>query len=324
MVFNRDRDEQMRRWLFLTLKLVASAGLLYWAFRSVDLDALALHLARLDALWVIAAFVVLCVQIAISAQRWSLIAVALGAALPLGRAIHYTFIGNFFNQTLPSTIGGDAMRSWLLGRTERLWKIAIYSVIVDRAAGVGFLAVLVAVCLPWSLELITAPEGRAAVFVIGLGGVAGLIVGLLLGFVRAGERFASLKLVRFVVEIAAAARRTLLDRSQGLIIVLESILIHLLTVAAAWCLARAIAITPNALNMLILIPPVMLISMIPISIGGWGIRESTMVVAFGYVGIEPSHALAISVLLGGSTFVIGIVGGAIWFLEREAARPTSK
>jgi glycosyltransferase 2 family protein len=307
----------MRRWILLAVKLAISGGLLYWAFRSVDLGAVGGHLARVDAVWIAAALAALAAQIAVAGQRWAWIATKLGAPLARARAIRYSAIAAFFNQALPSTVGGDAMRVWLLGRAERHWKVAIYSVIVDRVAGVGFLAVVVAACLPWSLELIAAPEGRATVFVIGLGGVAGLVAGLALGFVRPGERLTRLRLVRFAFEIAAAARKALLDRSRGIGIALVSILIHLLTVAAAWCLARAIAITPNALNMLILIPPVMLISMIPISIGGWGIREGAMVVAFGYAGIEPSQALAVSVLLGASTLVIGIAGGAIWLAERH-------
>jgi uncharacterized protein (TIRG00374 family) len=307
----------MRRWILLALKLAISGGLLYWAFRSVDLRAVAGHLARVDAAWIVLALAALLLQLAAAGQRWAWIATTLGAPLPARRAIRFSAIATFFNQALPSTIGGDAMRSWLLGRAERHWKIAIFSVIVDRAAGVGFLAVIVAACLPWSLELIVAPEGRAAVFVIGVGGVVGLIVGLVLGFVRPGERLASLKPVRFVFEIAASAKKALLDPSRGIGILLLSIFIHLLTVTAAWCLARAIAITPNALNMLILIPPVMLISMIPVSIGGWGIREGAMVVAFGYAGIEPSQALAVSVLLGACSLVIGIAGGAIWLAERN-------
>jgi hypothetical protein len=310
----------MRRWLLLALKLGISGGLLYWAFRGVDLGAVAGHLARIDALWIAAALAALFAQIAIAGQRWSWIAGKLGAALPLGRATRYTFVGTFFNQALPSTVGGDAMRVWLLGRADRQWKRAVYSVIVDRAAGVGFLAVIVAACLPWSLQLIAAHEGRAAVMLIGLGGVAGLVVGLAMGFVPLRGRLAEWRLARFLFEIAGAARAALLDRSRGLGIAIVSIVIHVLTVFAAWCLARAIAISPNALNMLILIPPVMLISMIPISIGGWGIREGAMVVAFGYAGIEPSQALTVSVLLGGSTLAVGIVGGAVWIAERAPTR----
>ena len=309
----------MRRWILLALKLGISAGLLYWAFRSVDLRAVADHLSRIDVLWVATALAALLAQIALAGQRWAWIATRLGAALTRGRAIRFTLVGTFFNQALPSTVGGDAMRVWLLGRAGRQWKRALYSVVVDRAAGVGFLAVVVAACLPWSLALIKAHEGRVAVLLIGLGGVAGLVVGLALGFVRPRGRLAEWRLSRFLFEIAAAARAALLARARGLGIALASLVIHLLTVAAAWSLARAIAVSPNTLSMLILIPPVMLISMIPISIGGWGIREGAMVVAFGYAGIEPSQAITVSVLLGGCTLATGILGGAIWIAERNPA-----
>lgn len=310
----------MRRWILLALKLGISAGLLYWAFRSVDIGAVAGHLGRLDASWVAAALAALLVQIAAAGQRWAWIATRLGAPLSARRAIRYTFAAAFLNQALPSTVGGDAMRVWLLGRADRQWKRAFYSVFVDRAAGVGFLAVVVAACLPWSLGMITAHEGRAAVMIIGLGGVAGLVIGVALGFVTPGARVGGWRAARLLLEIGAAARSALLDRSRGLGIAILSVFIHLLSVAAAWCLARAIAVSPNALSLLILIPPVMLIAMIPVSIGGWGIRESAMVVAFGYAGIESSQALTVSVLLGATTLAIGIAGGVIWLAERHPGR----
>ena len=100
----------MRRWILLALKLGISAGLLYWAFRSVDIGAVAGHLGRLDASWVAAALAALLVQIAAAGQRWAWIATRLGAPLSAGRAIRYTFAAAFLNQALPSTVGGDAMR----------------------------------------------------------------------------------------------------------------------------------------------------------------------------------------------------------------------
>ena len=316
----RDAKSQMPRWTSLALKLGVSAGLLYWSFRGVDLGAVAGHFGRLDAFWIAAALALLVVQIVAAGQRWAWVATRLGAPLPAGRAIRYSFAAAFFNQALPSTVGGDAMRVWLLGRGDRQWKRAFHAVFVDRGAGVGFLAVVVAACLPWSLALIAAHEGRAAVLAIGLGGVAGLAFGLALGFVSPGSRLGAWRPARLLLEIGAAARAALLDRARGLAIALLSVAIHLLTVAATWCLARARALSPGALDLLILIPPVMLVSMIPLSIGGWGLREGAMVVAFGYAGIESSQALAVSVLLGVATLAVGVPGGLVWLAERSPAR----
>lgn len=309
----------MRRWILLALKLAISGALLYWAFRSVDLAAVGGYFARINAFWVGLALSAFAAQVALAGLRWSAIVTRLGGALPAGRGFRYSMIAVFFNQALPSTVGGDAMRAWLLGRQDRRWKLAIYSVIVDRVVGVGFLAVVVALCLPWSLALIAAPAGRAAVLVIGLGGVAALPVVLLLGGLTLGPRLAGWRVVRTVFEMAAAVRAVLLGRKSWLPVAALSVAIHFLTVGAAWSLARAIALNPDALNFLILIPPVILISMVPISVGGWGIREGVMVVAFGYAGMEQSQALAVSVLLGGTMLVLGAIGGLIWIGQRGHA-----
>jgi len=307
----------MRRTLLFGLKIAISAALLFWAFRSVDLGALRGHFARLDAAWVVLAVLALLVQLGVAGLRWAKIAGQLGFSFPVPRAIRFSTIAAFFNQALPSTIGGDAMRVWLLGRTDRHWKKAIYSVVVDRIAGVAFLALVVAACLPWSSDRILAPEGRLAVLAIGLGGVAAFPAILIGGWWRPRGLLARWRLPRMAFEIAAVARGALFGRRSMALIAVCSIVVHLLTVASALSLARAIAIAPNALDFLFLIPPVMLVAMIPISVGGWGIREGAMVVAFGYAGMEPSQALAVSVLMGCAGLVVGAIGGTIWLAERR-------
>ena len=58
-----------------------------------------------------------------------------------------------------------------------------------------------------------------------------------------------------------------------------------------------------------LIPPVLLITMIPISIAGWGVREATMGLAFGYAGLMISEGVNVSLLFGAVYFLVGILGG---------------
>ena len=310
----------MRRTLLFALKIAISAALLYWAFRSVDLAALRGHFEQLDLLWAALAVAALLVQIGFAGIRWSRIATQLDLAVPPGRASRFTLIAAFFNQALPSTIGGDAMRVWLVGRADRRWKQAIYSVLVDRIAGVGYLALIVAVCLPWSLERILAPEGRFAILAIGLVGVAAFPAILVIGGWRPKGALAAWRLTRTAFEIAAVARQALFGRGSGPLVAGCSIIVHFLTVFSAWSLARAIALSPNELDFLSLIPPVMLIAMIPISVGGWGIRENAMVVAFGYAGIAKDQALAVSVLIGLTSLVVGAIGGAAWLSERRYGR----
>ncbi len=68
-----------------------------------------------------------------------------------------------------------------------------------------------------------------------------------------------------------------------------------------------------------LVPPVMLITMLPISIAGWGVREATMGLAFGYAGLMANEGVNISLLFGAVSFIVGAVGGVVWILSAEKA-----
>jgi uncharacterized membrane protein YbhN (UPF0104 family) len=112
------------------------------------------------------AIVVNLIQIAFGAMRWREISGYCQAPLDLPQAFRYDVIGTFFNQTLPSTIGGDAIRLWLLSRTAAGWRAATYSVLVDCAVGLIALALVVVVSLPWSFELIHSDRGRLALVLV--------------------------------------------------------------------------------------------------------------------------------------------------------------
>ena len=117
-------------------------------------------------------------------MRWRLIVMQCGANLPPAPAFRYSMIGIFFNQTLPSTVGGDAARIWLLARDGAGWKAATYSVLVDRAIGLLSLVLLVIVCLPWTLTLIQHPTGRLALTVIALGCLGATAAFVALGAIK--------------------------------------------------------------------------------------------------------------------------------------------
>jgi glycosyltransferase 2 family protein len=66
---------------------------------------------------------------------------------------------------------------------------------------------------------------------------------------------------------------------------------------------------------------VMLIVTIPISVAGWGVRESALVLAFFYAGLPESDGLLVSVLMGGAMFAVGIIGGLVWLLGTDSLKP---
>jgi hypothetical protein len=249
--------------------------------------------------------------------RWRRVVLACGAALPIERALRFTLIAAFFNQVLPSTVGGDAARIWLLARAGAGWSKATYSVLLDRFVGVLMLAAAVTGGLYWSLGMIEDPIGRAALVVIGLGSLGG---GAAFMALARWQWLSGARLLRHLPEMARLARRILFSRAFGPPVVGLSLLIHALTAATAWSMARAVAAPFGFFDAFLLVLPVVLIATVPISIAGWGVRESALVLAFSYAGLPGADGLIIAVLLGLALAAVGIAGGAVWLADPSAMR----
>jgi uncharacterized membrane protein YbhN (UPF0104 family) len=300
----------MRRLLAFLVKVAISALLLYLSLRRVNLESVGQRLGGLDLKWVALILFLLCAQMPLLALRWRWIAAICGAKLPPATALRYTFIGLFFSQVLPSTAGGDAARIWLLARGGAGWPVAIYSVLIDRVVGVSALAVLIVACLPWTLQLIHDPVARAALALIGFGILGGAIVFLALG-VRHLWVMERWWITRHFATASRLAWR-LYRSTAGARVAVLSFAVHFMTVAVAWGAARAAHATVDFVHVLFVVLPVLLIAMIPVSIAGWGVRESTMVLAFSYAGLAESDGLIVSILYGAATLMVGAVGGIVW------------
>ena len=310
---------RMRGTILFGAKIVISLALLYVAFRFVNFGALRDRLNQLNTIWIAAALVTLGVQMVLVSLRWQRIAESWRYHFESRRAVLYTYIGAFFSQVLPSTVGGDAARIWLLARDAGVWKDPIFSVLIDRAAGLIWLAVLVLICLPWSLALIQNPVGRTALVLIGTAGAAapaGLFALSHLG----RTLFAQWKGVRHVTDIASNAWTVLTSAPSGVAIAAISIAVHAMTVAILWFCAQAIGSSFTLLNSLLLIPPVIMIAAIPVSIAGWGLRENAMIAAFAYAGLPDGDGLLVSILFGAGSFVIGVMGGLAWIFSANRIR----
>src|SRR6185437_14483435 len=215
-------------------------------------------------------------------------------------------------------IGGDAVRLWLVARDGAGWRAATYSIFVDRAVGLVALAILIVASLPWSYELIGSTEGRAALLFVDFASLASGLGFLAFGALTWGwlKRWWG---THHIHACAVIANRVIFNRTRGPKIAVLSLSVHVLAVVIAWCVVQSIAAPVLFGQVFQLIPPVMLITMLPISIAGWGVREATMGLAFGYAGLMASEGVNISLLYGAVSFIVGLVGGLVWILSAEKA-----
>lgn len=308
----------MRQILLSALKILISAALLYLALRKVDFYELASRFDVASLGWIGLAIAMMFLQIFVGVLRWREISAECGAPLGTAQAMRYNVIGTFFNQTLPSSIGGDAMRLWLVARAGAGWRAATYSILVDRAIGLIALAMIIVGSLPWSYGLITDSHGRTALLFVDFAALAGGVGFLILGKLP----WPWLKrwwATHHLHACSVIANSVIFSRKRGAKIAALSFLVHILAVVIAWCLAQSIAAPVTFGQVFQLVPPVMLIAMLPISIAGWGVREATMGLAFGYAGLMINEGVNVSLLLGAVSFIVGAIGGLVWILSAEKA-----
>jgi glycosyltransferase 2 family protein len=308
----------MRNFLVLIARIAVSLALLYLALRGINFAAIQERLSQINLVWIGLAVLVTIFQIFLGALRWREISDLCHAPLTDLLAFRYNMIGAFFNQTLPSSIGGDAVRLWLVQRSGAGWRAATYSILTDRAVGLIALALIIVASLPWSYGLIGNDKGRLALVFVDLAALAGGLGFLVLGRLP----WAWLKtwwLTKHFHACSVIANRVIFGRTTGPKIAALSLSIHVLAVVIAWCAVRSISAPADFEQLFLLIPPIMLITMMPISIAGWGLREATMMVAFGYAGLAQMDGTVVSILFGLVYFVVGGLGGLVWIFSAEKA-----
>jgi uncharacterized membrane protein YbhN (UPF0104 family) len=299
----------LRRLTSIVAKIAVSFALLWLVSRGIDVDALAGRVSRLSPVWLFVSVLAGLAQILLQAPRWRAAVLAAGTELGLLQAFRYCMIGMFFNQGLPA-LGGDAARIWLLGRRSG-WRSATYSAIVDRGFGFLALAALIVASLPFSLNSMSEGFVRSAVVALGCGALVCALCFVSLGLFRWPwlERFA---LFHHLHSCAALAARLLFNWRSGPWIAAASIGIHALSPVAAYAAGRSIQAEASFVQMLLLVPPVMLITMLPVSIAGWGLREASMTIVFTSAGLAQADGFLLSLLIGIAQLAVGVIGGALW------------
>jgi len=299
----------------LALKPVITVGLLWLLASKIDVRAVVVQLRSIQVYWAVAAITILFGQLLLTGIRWYIVGRLVSAAIGLGQAVRLALVGQFFSQVLPTSVGGDAVRAWLLLREKVPIARAVISIICDRVAALVVLTVIVAVTmlLLSDAELNVPLLEKLAIIVPALT-ASGLLFLLLLGE-KISEMFQRNRFLRPVGILVGNLRTVLFTSVKSILVLGLALLVQVMVVLVVLVCAMAIGIHLGAVHVLLL-PSILLISMVPISFAGWGVREGVMVVGLGFAGISAPEALAISLLFGLTQIMIGVPGGIMWLLGR--------
>jgi hypothetical protein len=302
----------LKRVGVISLKAGITLGLFYALVMRIDLNATVGLMAATDWRSVLGIVGVMVLQVIVAVFRWHRIMISKGVHISVRRSARYFWLGLFFNQLLPSSIGGDAIRGYCLVRDGQSVGRATLSVLLDRILGMAGLVVLIALAIPYAMNLINNPEMQWGMMSALLVVIAGFIAILFIDIFT--RRFSSWRVMKGLTTLASDARQ-LLGSRQGLGLVLFSVLIHILSIVVVGMLSSALSIKVDWIALTIIVPITTLLITIPLSIAGWGVREGVMVVGLGYVGIAPEEALALSILYGLLTLVVALPGVLTWLTD---------
>ena len=267
-----------------------------------------------DLRWLAIAFVVVQIQVLLSAIRWWIIANRLGQRLGLQRAIREYYLATLANLSLPGGVGGDAARVYR-NRVGGSWRSSMMSVTIERMS--GQLVLFVATLMGWLLWPLVfeqaAPKHLPQVL-----GIFFLLCVMVTAIVVLFGRF-SLSVKRFIEELSPALKRVWLDELQWLLQSVLSLAIVVSYVAVFAICALAVC-EPLPVAALFTIVPVVLLSMvIPLSVGGWGIRELAAASLWPVVGLTAEAGIASSIAYGLISMVSVIPGALLCFFIRKQA-----
>jgi hypothetical protein len=298
------------RGILIAAKIMVSVGLLAAVAAASDLGALGGLLARLQPGHALLAVALLAGIAVVSGLRWWLVGRAISAPLSLQDCISLMFVGTFFSQVLPTSVGGDAVRILLAGRRGLPYGRAFSGVMLERASGLLALVLMVVGGTLWLGARIDPPLLRLAL----LASLPALLVvlGLLCSLDLLVLPAALTRWLRPFSALADDARQVMLAPLTSLALLLLSAAAQFLTVGAVYLLAQGLGLPLGFADSLALVPAVVLITFFPLSLAGWGVREGAAVVLLGFAGLAADQALAVSVQLGLGLLAAGFPGCLIW------------
>lgn len=312
-----------RAWLG-PAKVVVSVGLLGWlGLRIVQregVDALLDRLRSLDARWLVLAVGLHALAVLGGVLRWRLLLRASGVELALPWLARSFLVGRFVGAFTPSTAGLDGWRIWEAGTASGAMGKSAAAIVVEKLVGLIGMGLVCAALVPFGGVALLGPSAIGVAGAMASGAAVGLYAMRrpeLLS--RMSERLPRVLRGRAakVIDALASVR---LDAARLSIAALLSVLSHLALSAVFYATAGALALDVSATTLLAAGNAIVLAVLLPISVGGVGVREGVAVVLLASAGVASSDAMLVALLGYLTGQVPALIGGVLSTIQKTEAR----
>lgn len=306
--------------LFLLLRISISILLLVFLFKfnKIDIRVLINNIKAADKFLLGVGFAIMAAVYLLSFLRWKMLLNSAGINAPLKRLISSFSGGVFFSIFLPSTIGGDFIRTVdLAGHTKKA-KEVLATVFLDRLSGYIGLVFVILPSLFLGRNLISDKVVFASVFMI-------IIILILIVLVLFNNTIYS-KITKFLSAPGAGRIKEMIKNMHQEIHIfrhrkktifsslLVSFFIQLIGPFSTYFIGLSLGIKIDFIYFFIFLPIIAAITLLPIAIGGLGLREGLFVLYFAKAGVVKQLALAMSLLSFSFIVFYGAIGGIIYVL----------
>lgn len=292
-----DARSDARRWPVL-VKTIVTVTILGLLFSRVDIGGCAGAMGQSIGVWLVVAFCTSVLALIFSTCKWDALLRALGVAASWWTLCKIYTIGFFASSCLPGVVGGDVVRCQLAGpHAGGRLKVAA-TILVERAVGVAALVLMCLAALVWDADRLATWPVLTLLGLISVALIGGVVVALnrrlATGTMYAARRWR----IRPLVRIFYSLHRTLrtFPRSSLAVALGYSFLFYLGCGLKMYfiCAAFETTITMPQATMVLLF--VCLLTLVPISLGGLGLRQAGDVYMFGVFGLDVEQALGISLV----------------------------
>lgn len=265
--------------------------------------------------WILAMLVAATLVMAIQANRWKGLSVQ-GPEIPFKTYYAYTAMGYFFNNLLPTGFGGDAVKSLAFGKKFNQTSQSVSAVLLARIQGLLAMFLCFFIALPFALSKAEIP--LAYTLIMTAASLACVIFILLCLFSDKlpipqfiSNRFS------FIGKLQSSLSIYRKHKKQILLSSLDSLWLQLLTLFIAYAYFRAVGVDIDISILVVFTSITIVISMVPISLNGIGVREGTQVALFtGILGI-PAPVVLSAGLLGYIPLLFQAAQGAVVLLAKK-------
>ena len=309
-----------RKNLALFIKAAVTLALIYWLIARVDVETVRHTLAQSNLAYILLSFFTLSAVFSVGCIRWWVLIGHLGLSIPFRQVLPSYYLGVFFNNFLPTGVGGDVVRTVHLNLRGHSAKSLISSALADRFIG------LVVMLLMGAISILLSPELRVEedqkVYLIALIALGVLSGALLFWFSdrlpmeSLSRRYQHTRIRKAILDIIRLCLTYRTAVKPVFAAMLLSIVVQSLAILTYYLLANSIGIELSLVTFFAFVSIVQLATSLPISIGGLGIREGAMVALLTSVNVDVHLAATLSLLFLLVLWLCTLPGAVVLLLDK--------